>query len=603
MLNIFIIIVVILILIYFLYRFIKKDRVEIEDIKSENITENLLIEGVKLAFDEILNKNVADLNLNKNETLKRENMKSIIRKSLRVCCHGDKGAKEYIKDYIKDIIQRKYQINELNIDNIIDFDNPNNLNSQDKFEILIYKYKKEFRYEGLKKLIDKYELDRVKRINKEEFYDITENDINKIYQKEAPNLSYVDKLEIIAQRIYQRYKGLGVIDEIRDMKIDGVSGGISGIPNDFYSYELDYFNNMDMQKLNSFNSVWMFYKGKTIRLSFLGFGSQRELIRVCKNIYRHGNPGQLSQAKGFIANEMKDGSRVVTFRPPFSASWAFLVRKFDSIERKDIQFLITDPGCEMVILLIEFLVKTYQDIIITGSQGCGKTTLMMSLLQFFNRNCNLRVYELIFELFPQKIYPDMNVLSLRETDTVFGQDALDIIKKTDGDVTMIGEIATYEAANWLVETSQVASKCVLATHHAVTTEDLVDYFRNAALRHGGFNDERIAEEQVIKAINFDIHMVKDRNGYRYIERITEIVAVEDDYISDDLNESMHRFFRRMSTKAYRSVDIVKFSEGKYHIVNPLSESSKERMSKYMEEDKLVQLYNKMDKAKESFAYE
>ena len=272
MLNIFIIIVVILILIYFLYRFIKKDRVEIEDIKSENITENLLIEGVKLAFDEILNKNVADLNLNKNETLKRENMKSIIRKSLRVCCHGDKGAKEYIKDYIKDIIQRKYQINELNIDNIIDFDNPNNLNSQDKFEILFCKYKKESRYEGLKKLIDKYELDRVKRINKEEFYDITENDINKIYQKEAPNLSYVDKLEIIAQRIYQRYKGLGVIDEIRDMKIDGVSGGISGIPNDFYSYELDYFNNMDMQKLNSFNSVWMFYKGKTIRLSFLEIG-------------------------------------------------------------------------------------------------------------------------------------------------------------------------------------------------------------------------------------------------------------------------------------------------------------------------------------------
>lgn len=603
MLNKIIIVIVILNLIYFLYRFIKKDTLELEDTKTDNLTEILLIDGVKLAFDEILNKNVADLNLNKNETIKRENMKSIIRKSLRVCCHGDKGAKEYIKDYIKDIIQRKYGVNQSNIDSIIEFDNPDRLDSQDKFEILLYKYKKEFSYEGLKRLIDKYELDRAKQINGDEFYDITDKDIKRIYQNEDTNLSYVDKLEILAQRIYQSYKGLGVIDEIRDMKVDGVSGGVSGIANDFYSYELDYITNMDKQSLNSFNSVWMFYKGKTIRLSFLGFGSQRELIRVCKNIYRHGNPGQLSQAKGFIANEMKDGSRVVTFRPPFSASWAFLVRKFDSIERKDIRFLITDPGCQIVILLIEFLVKSFQDIIITGSQGCGKTTLMMSLLQFFNRNCNLRVYELIFELFPQKIYPDMNVLSLRETDTVFGQDALDIIKKTDGDVTMIGEIATYEAANWLVETSQVASKCVLATHHAVTTEDLVDYFRNAALRHGGFRDERIAEQQVIKAINFDIHMVKDRNGYRYIERITEIVAVQDDYISDDLNESMHKYFTRMSTKAYRTVDIVKYIEGKYYIVNDLSDASKDRMSKYLEKDKLMQLYSEMSELKETFAYE
>ena len=32
---------------------------------------------------------------------------------------------------------------------------------------------------------------------------------------------------ILTQRIYQHYKGFSSIDEIRDMNIDGVSGGVS----------------------------------------------------------------------------------------------------------------------------------------------------------------------------------------------------------------------------------------------------------------------------------------------------------------------------------------------------------------------------------------
>lgn len=587
LINLILIIIILIVVLLLLYKALKSEDKDIEEQYDNIYTIESLLIGVKEAFDDILNKNIADLNLNKTETIKRENMKSVIRQSLRICNHGDKGAKEYVKDYIKDIIQRRLSVNEENIDKYIEFDNIETLNPLDKFEIILHLYKKQYKYEGLTKLITKYNLDDLKHNEKDEYYEISIEDINLIYKKESPILSYLDKLEILTQRIYALYKGLGVIDEIRDMKIDGVSGGISGIPNDFYYYELEYLDNGLGQELSSFNSVWIFYKGKTIKLSFLGFASQRELVRVCKNIYRHGNPGQLSQARGFIANEMKDGSRVVTFRPPFSASWAFLVRKFDSIERKDIKYLITDEGCEYVITLIEYLVKSYQDIIITGSQGCGKTTLMMALLQFFSRTCNLRLYELIFELFPQKIYPKMNILSLRETGTVYGQDALDIIKKTDGDVTMIGEIATYEAANWLIETSQVASKSVLGTHHAVTTDDLIDYFRNAALRFGGFKDETIAQRQAIRAINFDIHMVKDRNGYRYIERITEVIPIE----SID------------SYKSYKTLDIIKFEEDRYIVANMLSNECINRMKKYLDKGQIESLKMTLNKGKGEDDYE
>lgn len=86
---------------------------------------------------------------------------------------------------------------------------------------------------ALDELIRKYELDRPKRSMEDEeteSYRITADEIRDIYKQEARKLSAGDKTQIVVQRIYQQYKGFSVIDEIRDMKIDGVSGGVSGIP-------------------------------------------------------------------------------------------------------------------------------------------------------------------------------------------------------------------------------------------------------------------------------------------------------------------------------------------------------------------------------------
>ena len=49
---------------------------------------------------------------------------------------------------------------------------------------------------------------------------ITEEDINKIFEKENFVLTYEDKLKVLVQRIYEGYKGYSVIDEIREMNID-----------------------------------------------------------------------------------------------------------------------------------------------------------------------------------------------------------------------------------------------------------------------------------------------------------------------------------------------------------------------------------------------
>ena len=79
----------------------------------------------------------------------------------------------------------------------------------------------------------------------------------------------------------------------------------------------------------------------------------------------------------------------------------------------------------------------------------------------------------------------------------------------------------------MIQSAQVASKFTLFTHHAKTFPDLVTALRNSMLRAGVFRNEKTAEEQVVQVLNFDIHLVKDFRGRRYIERVTECIPVED----------------------------------------------------------------------------
>ena len=133
---------------------------------------------------------------------------------------------------------------------------------------------------------------------------------------------------------------------------------------------------------------------------------------------------------------MKDGSRVVVVRPSFSETWAFFVRKFD-VKRATLEQLVRDPGKEDTIELLKFLVKGARITAITGEQGSGKTTLLMGMIENIYETMNIRVQEMAFELHLRKIYPTRNILSFRETDTISGQEGLDVQKKTDGSVNII----------------------------------------------------------------------------------------------------------------------------------------------------------------------
>ena len=155
----------------------------------------------------------------------------------------------------------------------------------------------------------------------------------------------------------------------------------------------------------------------------------------------------------------------------------------------------------------------------------------------------------------------------------------------------------------MIQAAQVASKFTLFTHHAKTFPNLVTALRNSMLRTGVFTDERTAEEQVIQVLNFDIHLVKDYRGRRYIERVTECIPVEDknEYTFDHNKEktlegkfdkfmdNATRYFTKVTNRElYKYVNIMEYVNDSYVITNKISDKNLREMRINMDDNDAVE---------------
>ena len=151
----------------------------------------------------------------------------------------------------------------------------------------------------------------------------------------------------------------------------------------------------------------------------------------------------------------------------------------------------------------------------------------------------------------------------------------------------------------MIQAAQVASKFTLFTHHAKTFPDLVTALRNSMLRTGVFNNERTAEEQVVQVLNFDIHLVKDFRGRRYIERVTECIPIEEknEYTYDHRNEKtlegkFDKFFdnatvyfsKTTNRELYKYRNVLEFIDDKLVLSNPISDANIREMRLNMNDD-------------------
>lgn len=517
----------------------KSQTVKIE-VQTFNTMDKVL-EAVKNEMVDIVREDFT-LGLSDSEFERLYKRKARINEALKNCVYGIDAAKVLVQDLIRGFIADKVPPEQVTA--LLGLDDEGEPSNHVKFEILMYRFKKAYGKDALVKWIDKYDFSRERRATgadrvQDQAYYITVDDLNYAYAHENIVLDIEEQIDILAVLVYQQYKGFGIVDTLREMNINGFNMGTSGSI-------LAATNNQKIQNFKANNSVWLYDRGKYIHLRFMDFGTEEELRRIIQLLIRWGNPGPLTSKRGYLVNTMYDKSRILALRPPASEYWAIFIRKFTLSDVSPEALIIkeyTHRG-DLAIQLIEFLMRGQITCAVTGRQGSGKTTLMSSIIRYIDPRYTIRVLEMAPELYLRELYPTRNILSVQETATTSAAELQDALKKSDAAVSIVGEVATDSIAARMIQMGMTASIFTIFSHHANTPKDLVLTLRNSLVNDGGFSNMETAEKQVTDVVKVDIHLDYTPDGKRYIDKISEIIQLEEgvpypEYNPDDSENSMN----------------------------------------------------------------
>ena len=102
---------------------------------------NDMIEKVSGEFHNILKDSMLDSSLTKDEYEQKNKEKIKLQLAIKECIFQNNEAKQMVKNKIREIIEEKYSLNDFNIDEVINFNKMEEVESDIKFSILLNFFK------------------------------------------------------------------------------------------------------------------------------------------------------------------------------------------------------------------------------------------------------------------------------------------------------------------------------------------------------------------------------------------------------------------------------------------------------------------------------
>ena len=458
--------------------------------------------------------------------------KERVAEALKKCVYGEENAKKVVMSTMRDIIAKHLPDLE-HCNNIIDFTNLAVLTPEQKFEIIIYELRKVHGKDVIKYLNSIYrfsdprEIDTCERPRREIDYQL----IDKIFEEQVPynELNYEQALDILSIFVYQVSKGFGKIETLRELNIDGLELGTIG------AIRYKMLNKNPNYVIERSCSIQL--EAQWIHLSFIDFGSVDEIKRLVINISNVEGSEALTVKKPLKVVDSYNGSRITCIRPDVGATWGLFMRSFSAGIVRVPQWLDKPEvhNWELVDRLLYFLAQAEQNVAFTGQQNTGKTTLMKGYIDYF-RYVNIRVLEMSFELNLNEIYPDRNVFCTKPTEWATSTEVQDVLKKTDGYLSMVGEIAEDIVAANAMKFGLVASASTIFSHHGNDYQGLIDGLTGSLLSCGMYKDYNIAQQLVLDVVKHNVHL-NFHGKLRVVEYIEEIVKGDVIVPYQDINPS------------------------------------------------------------------
>lgn len=494
--------------------------------------------------------------------------KSRIAQAARKCVYGEENARRTIIKVFHDIIASHLLTLE-SCYSIFNFEDLETLPPEIKFEILLYCLAPQYGKNAVKFLNDTYKLSSPRYIAQSglERREVDYALVDTMFKEQMPydSLNYEQCIDVISILVYQNSKGYGKIDTLMQQNIDGLElGTVGAIRYRLLNANPDYVTERSCSI--QLDAQW-------IHLSFINFGTVDEIKRLVLNVSNTEGSEALTIKRPTKVVDMYNGSRVTCIRPNVGATWGLFVRSFSAgvisvkkwLDKPEVK------NWEIVDKLLFYLCQCTENTAVTGQQNTGKTTLMKGLIGYYPY-FNIRVIEMSFELQLNEIYPDRNIFCTRNDEFTSATEVQDILKKTDGYLSMAGEIATNEVAANAMQFGLVASQATMFSHHGKDYMGLIEGLTNALLSSGQFNDRDSAQGLVLDVVKHNVHcdFHKKLRVVDYIEEIVKgetIVPYQDIKVSSDVVSAIDQstalnreFYQRTTDRVrYTSRKIIRFN--------------------------------------------
>ena len=318
-----------------------------------------------------------------------------------------------------------------------------------------------------------------------------------------------DKIEKLAQVIYQECFGYGVLDEFRYIGMN------------------EHYDKVEEIFIFGPETLSLKISGLDYKLDKIYY-PEEQLDRVVSKLARSSVKGGLTKANPKVETELLDQSRVTLYCFPLTKYSAFNIRLHYSSDLKPedlIRLGTSSVECER-----------WQDLIMNfkprigffGGQGTGKTTLIVNMCRRYERNLVIVTGESAFELGLEKI--DHLIVNPMKLGILSNEEFLKSLFRQNAKMLLMGEARDAEDSILITQAAQRTEFGTIFSWHTGDVLEGIYGMANGLVRSGAFKTLFEAVREVCNSVDFVlVPRIADESsktpGRRHIYQIVEIGKV------------------------------------------------------------------------------
>ena len=284
--------------------------------------------------------------------------------------------------------------------------------------------------------------------------------------------------------------------------------------------------------VNGYKQVFVERKG-LLEKTQVRFKDDRHLTRIINKIVAKVGR-RVDESMPMVDARLEDGSRVNAIIPPLAVDGALLsIRKFSKIpiDMDKLVELNTIPAD--VVILLQNVVRSRRNIVISGGTGSGKTTLLNAMSAAIDERERIITIEDSAELQLQQEHVgrlETRPENIENKGEVTQRDLVKNALRMRPDRIIIGEVRGGEAFDML-QAMNTGHEGSMTTVHANSCRDAMSRIEQMVCMNNMDISQTSVRSQIASAINVIIQVQRLADGRRRLMTLSEITGMEADIIT------------------------------------------------------------------------